>query len=75
VEPEKELYSPFIQPLLSSSQSVYRYAASLAEVLDPDKGLLDAITKEYRADVASDLNASLLIIANANTGKGQWQKR
>jgi mitochondrial transcription factor 1 len=74
VEPERELYNPFIEPLLSSSPSVYQHAASLAEVLDPETGLLHAIRKECHEDAASDLNASLLIVANA-TRRGVTGRR
>lgn len=74
VEPEKELYNPFIQPLLSSPQSAYRHAASLADALDPDTGILNATTKGHQRDKANGLNASLLIIANATRKKGSSKK-
>jgi transcription factor 1 len=70
VEPERELYTPFIEPLLSSSQSVYQHAASLAEVLDPETGLLRASQQGCPADIASNLNTSLLIVANATRRSG-----
>lgn len=74
VEPERQLYNPFIEPLLSSSQSAYQHAASLAEVLDPETGLLRASQQEYHADIASDLNTSLLIVANATRRSDSGRK-
>jgi mitochondrial transcription factor 1 len=74
VEPERQLYSPFIEPLLSSSQSAYQHAASLAEVLDPETGLLRASQQDYHADIGSDLNTSLLIVANATRRGGSGRK-
>jgi mitochondrial transcription factor 1 len=74
VEPEKELYNPFIEPLLSSSQSAYQHAASLAEVLDPESGLFPATRKEHHAEAAGELNTSLLIVANATRRSGSGRK-
>jgi transcription factor 1 len=70
VEPEEQLYNPFIEPLLSSSRSAYQHAASLAEVLDPQTGLLRASQKEHHADIAGELNTSLLIVVNATRRSG-----
>jgi transcription factor 1 len=74
VEPERQLYNPFIEPLLSSSQSAYQHAASLAEVLDPESGLLRASQQEYHADIGSELNTSLLVVANATRRSGSGRK-
>lgn len=74
VEPERQLYSPFIEPLLSSLHSTYQHAASLAEVLDPETGLLHASQEDHHTDVASQLNTSLLIVANLTKKSSSGRK-
>ena len=73
VEPERQLYNPFLEPLLSSSQSLYRHAQSLAEALDPAAGLLPK-SGDYHEVTVSDLNASLLIVANFTGRSGGGRK-
>jgi len=46
VEPERELYAKFLDPLLETKGSVYGHAHSLSDALDPASGLLSSqITK------------------------------
>ena len=69
MEPERQLYSPFLEPLLSSPHSVYQHVQSLAQVLDPESGLLPK-DGDPPHDTGSELNASLLIVANLTRRSG-----
>ena len=64
VEPERDLYGNFIEPLLSKPQSAYRYAASITDVLAPSTGLLDALQPDNNSRARSALNKSLIVVAN-----------
>ena len=74
MEPERQLYNPFLEPLLSSSQPAYQHADSLAEILDPETGLLRAKPEDRHEDTVPELNASLLIVANLTRRSGGGRK-